>query len=79
MAWIAQDMGMTYAELSDYGRLRKPGACGPYSMFMKLGKQRIRISLDPHFFVCLERVNVRLESGSAIYDRNRAQRNIQVR
>jgi len=31
-----QDMGMTYAELSDYGRLRKPGACGPYSMFMKL-------------------------------------------
>ena len=39
----AQDMGMTYAELSDYGRLRKPGACGPYSMFMKLGEQKIRI------------------------------------
>lgn len=31
-----QDMGMTYADLSVYGRLRKPGACGPYSMFMKL-------------------------------------------
>ena len=29
-------MGMSYAELSVYGRLRKPGACGPYSMFMKL-------------------------------------------
>ena len=31
-----QDMGMTYDELSVYGRLRKPGTCGPYSMFMKL-------------------------------------------
>lgn len=31
-----QDMGMSYSELSVYGRLRKPGACGPYSMFMKL-------------------------------------------
>nr|XP_014343976.1 PREDICTED: glutamine-dependent NAD(+) synthetase [Latimeria chalumnae] len=30
------DMGMTYAELSVYGRLRKIGACGPYSMFCKL-------------------------------------------
>ncbi|CAG0885843.1 unnamed protein product [Cyprideis torosa] len=30
------DMGMTYAELGVYGRLRKPGACGPYSMFCKL-------------------------------------------
>jgi len=30
------DMGMTYAELGTYGRLRKPGACGPYSMYMKL-------------------------------------------
>jgi len=43
-----QDMGMTYAELSRYGRLRKPGACGPYSMFMKLahewGNQK---NLDP--------------------------------
>ncbi|KAG8292122.1 Glutamine-dependent NAD(+) synthetase [Homalodisca vitripennis] len=31
-----QDMGMTYAELSTYGRLRKIHRCGPYSMFCKL-------------------------------------------
>ena len=31
-----QDMGMTYAELSEYGRLRKQHYCGPYSMFCKL-------------------------------------------
>lgn len=31
-----QDMGMTYAELSEYGRLRKQAYCGPYSMFCKL-------------------------------------------
>lgn len=31
-----QDMGMTYAELSEYGRLRKQACCGPYSMFCKL-------------------------------------------
>jgi NAD+ synthase (glutamine-hydrolysing) len=31
-----QDMGMTYDELSIYGRLRKEQACGPYSMFCKL-------------------------------------------
>ena len=30
------DMGMTYAELSVYGRLRKQSMCGPYSMFCKL-------------------------------------------
>ena len=39
-----QDMGMSYNELSQYGRLRKPGCCGPYSMFMNLvhtwGKER---------------------------------------
>jgi len=29
-------MGMTYDELSVYGRLRKPGRCGPYSMFTRL-------------------------------------------
>ena len=27
---------MTYDELSVYGRLRKPGRCGPYSMFCRL-------------------------------------------
>ena len=31
-----QDMGMTYDELSIYGRLRKQQNCGPYSMFCKL-------------------------------------------
>lgn len=31
-----QDMGMTYTELSEYGRLRKQFFCGPYSMFCKL-------------------------------------------
>uniref|UniRef100_A0A1I8NS65 Glutamine-dependent NAD(+) synthetase n=1 Tax=Stomoxys calcitrans TaxID=35570 RepID=A0A1I8NS65_STOCA len=31
-----QDMGMTYAELSEYGRLRKQSCCGPYSMFCRL-------------------------------------------
>jgi len=30
------DMGMTYEELSVYGRLRKVEHCGPYSAFMKL-------------------------------------------
>ncbi|XP_018336301.1 probable glutamine-dependent NAD(+) synthetase [Agrilus planipennis] len=31
-----EDMGMTYAELSVFGRLRKQEKCGPYSMFCKL-------------------------------------------
>lgn len=30
------DMGMTYSELSVYGRLRKISQCGPFSMFSKL-------------------------------------------
>ncbi|XP_033097671.1 glutamine-dependent NAD(+) synthetase-like [Anneissia japonica] len=30
------DMGMTYEELSLFGRLRKMSLCGPYSMFLKL-------------------------------------------
>ena len=30
------DMGMTYEQLSRYGRLRRPGRCGPFSMFMAL-------------------------------------------
>jgi len=29
-------MGMTYDELSTFGRIRKIGKCGPYSMFTKL-------------------------------------------
>ena len=31
-----QDMGLTYNELSDLGRLRKQSACGPYTTFCKL-------------------------------------------
>lgn len=30
------DMGMTYDELTVFGRLRKVGKCGPYSLFVKL-------------------------------------------
>lgn len=30
------EMGMTYQELSTYGRLRKQNGCGPFSMFCKL-------------------------------------------
>jgi NAD+ synthase (glutamine-hydrolysing) len=30
------DMGMTYDELSIYGKLRKQECCGPYSMFVRL-------------------------------------------
>uniref|UniRef100_A0A914WZ17 Glutamine-dependent NAD(+) synthetase n=1 Tax=Plectus sambesii TaxID=2011161 RepID=A0A914WZ17_9BILA len=30
------DMGMTYEELGVFGRLRLPGSCGPYSMFIAL-------------------------------------------
>ena len=33
---IKDDMGLTYDELSDIGRLRKVQQCGPYSMFIKL-------------------------------------------
>ena len=31
-----EDMGLTYDELSDIGRLRKNQLCGPYNMFIKL-------------------------------------------
>lgn len=34
--WLQADMGMTYAELSIYGKLRKIAKAGPYSMFCKL-------------------------------------------
>lgn len=33
---LQADMGMTYDELSIFGRLRKVSKCGPYSMFTKL-------------------------------------------
>ena len=31
-----EDMGLTYAELGDLGRLRKQAACGPYTTFCRL-------------------------------------------
>lgn len=31
-----EDMGMTYSELSVFGKLRKQECCGPYSMYCKL-------------------------------------------
>ena len=31
-----EEMGMSYDELSIYGRLRSQSKCGPYSMFCKL-------------------------------------------
>ncbi|XP_022900421.1 glutamine-dependent NAD(+) synthetase isoform X2 [Onthophagus taurus] len=54
-----EDMGMTYAELSIFGRLRKQERCGPYSMFYKL-KDRWGNDCSPeevaekvkHFFRC---------------------------
>lgn len=54
-----QDMGMTYRELSEFGRLRKQSHCGPYSMFCKLlatwngqvGPDQIADKVK-HFFRC---------------------------
>lgn len=53
------DMGMTYDELSQFGRLRKQKHCGPYSMFCRLASQWEN-GKDPqkvadkvkHFFRC---------------------------
>jgi len=36
---VQVDMGMTYDELSVYGRLRQVHRCGPYSMVCKLQEQ----------------------------------------
>lgn len=33
-----EDMGMTYAELSVFGKLRKQEFCGPFSMYCKLAQ-----------------------------------------
>ena len=50
-------MGMTYDELSVFGRLRKIEKCGPYSMFTKLihewGAFLSPIQVrDPRFVTC---------------------------
>lgn len=39
------DMGMTYEELTWYGRLRKLSRCGPVSMFLKLSQIWKHLSL----------------------------------
>ncbi len=52
-------MGMSYDELSVYGKLRKQANCGPYRMFCKLleswsARLTARQIADKvkHFFVC---------------------------
>uniref|UniRef100_A0A182U6G3 Glutamine-dependent NAD(+) synthetase n=1 Tax=Anopheles melas TaxID=34690 RepID=A0A182U6G3_9DIPT len=56
-----EDMGLTYQELSEFGRLRKQAFCGPFSMFCKLaaaavadGNRNPREVADrvKHFFRC---------------------------
>uniref|UniRef100_A0A182JFP2 Glutamine-dependent NAD(+) synthetase n=1 Tax=Anopheles atroparvus TaxID=41427 RepID=A0A182JFP2_ANOAO len=53
-----QDMGLTYAELSEFGRLRKQAFCGPFSMFCKLaaaggGRDPAEVADKvKHFFRC---------------------------
>lgn len=41
------DMGMTYDELSIFGRLRKVQKCGPYSMFLNLLHEWTPMGLTP--------------------------------
>ncbi|XP_062608822.1 glutamine-dependent NAD(+) synthetase-like [Saccostrea cucullata] len=56
---LSEDMGMTYDELSLYGRLRKQNCCGPYSMFCKLvhvwkdrcSPEEVAVKVK-HFFRC---------------------------
>mmetsp|Transcript_9847 Transcript_9847/g.17312 ORF Transcript_9847/g.17312 Transcript_9847/m.17312 type:complete len:705 (-) Transcript_9847:52-2166(-) len=57
------DMGMTYAELSVYGRLRKIARCGPVSMFKRL------VSLWPH--LPAEEVAVKVKHFFRTYAQNR--------
>lgn len=55
-------MGMTYEELSVYGRLRKVEKCGPFSMFTKLVHTWGR-TLSP-IQVCLPRAFLRKPHGN---------------
>lgn len=54
-----EDMGMTYAELSIFGRLRKQENCGPFSMYCKLAQTWADVCTPKevaekvkHFFRC---------------------------
>jgi len=58
-----EDMGMTYAELSYYGRLRKIGRCGPVTMFKKL------IQIWQH--LTPEEVAAKVKKFFAMYSMNR--------
>lgn len=55
---LQADMGMTYDELSTYGRLRKIQKCGPYSMFIKLVQEwggllsPLEVRLRPLYLCC---------------------------
>jgi NAD+ synthase (glutamine-hydrolysing) len=44
---IQVDMGMTYTELSAFGRLRKISKCGPFSMYEKLLHEWSEKNLSP--------------------------------
>jgi len=44
---IQVDMGMTYTELSAFGRLRKISKCGPFSMYEKLLHEWSETNLSP--------------------------------
>ncbi|XP_013141047.1 PREDICTED: glutamine-dependent NAD(+) synthetase-like [Papilio polytes] len=55
-----QDMGMTYAELSQFGRLRKTHHCGPFSMYQKLVHSWSNKCTPQE--VCINNYNMNLES-----------------
>ena len=65
------DMGMTYDELSVFGRLRKVEKCGPWSMFTKLvhewgsflSPQQVRSVNTNEFDVLMELVRLRRRSS----------------
>lgn len=56
---LQDDMGMTYEELSVFGRLRKVYQCGPLSMFTKLLHMwqakctTVEVSLICHISTCI--------------------------
>lgn len=45
-------MGMTYDELSTFGRLRKIERCGPYGMFTKLLSEWVGIWSPMQVAIC---------------------------
>jgi NAD+ synthase (glutamine-hydrolysing) len=67
--FFQDDMGMTYEELSYYGKLRKIQGCGPYSMFCKLvhtWKERFsprEVSRSVCFLLAYNQNDARLVSG----------------